>query len=398
MNGEFTTLNAYFPLPGGGTYYQTGNTNGTGYFWHKDGLGSVRLSSSVLNRTFYFDRAFAPYGEMYKNFGNTGGLNFTGDTQDSFAGLFDTPNRELHPSEGRWLSPDPAGLAAVDPGNPQTWNRYAYVGNNPLSFVDPLGLNQDACTAQHPCGGNSPGSTSDPGFSFSPTGGGGVFGGALNGMLFNVTQYDFSASLNFQWDNFSLSDLLTFANQREISLDAVTSLGVIGFPGGIPGGDGNSAFTVAASNVSKQYGLTTPCGSSASQIMGAVEGNFAQFGNYSRWGGLESVTFSPPSGMGTGSTIPISVSVFGFTQNLSVNVQSMNSQSMTFTTNPGHLLYPASITFAASPASPGSINFNINLGGTVASPTQFYFGGSSFENAQWKHFLGKVGGFCKVGG
>jgi hypothetical protein len=128
----------------------------------------------------------------------------------------------------------------------------------------------------------------------------------------------------------------------------------------------------AANNVSKQYGLTTPCGSSASQVMGAVEGNFVQFGNYSRWGGLESVTFSPPSGMDPGSTIPISVSVFGFTQNLSVSVQSMNSQSMTFRTNPGHLLYPASITFAASPASPGSINFNINLGGTVASPTQFY--------------------------
>jgi len=36
--------------------------------------------------------------------------------------------------------PDPAGLAAVDLTNPQTWNRYAYVGNNPLNAVDPLGL------------------------------------------------------------------------------------------------------------------------------------------------------------------------------------------------------------------------------------------------------------------
>ena len=49
--GGFTTLSAYFPLPGGATYFQNGSTNGTGYFWHKDWLGSVRLSSSVLNRT-----------------------------------------------------------------------------------------------------------------------------------------------------------------------------------------------------------------------------------------------------------------------------------------------------------------------------------------------------------
>jgi len=53
--------------------------------------------------------------------------------------MWDTANRELS-MVGRWLSPDPAGLGAVDPGNPQTWNRYAYVGGNPFSFTDPTGL------------------------------------------------------------------------------------------------------------------------------------------------------------------------------------------------------------------------------------------------------------------
>jgi len=42
--------------------------------------------------------------------------------------------------QGRWISPDPAGLGAVNMENPQTWNRYAYVENGPLNAVDPLGL------------------------------------------------------------------------------------------------------------------------------------------------------------------------------------------------------------------------------------------------------------------
>lgn len=42
--------------------------------------------------------------------------------------------------QGRWPSPDPTGLAAANPANPQSWNRYAYVMNNPLLLVDPFGL------------------------------------------------------------------------------------------------------------------------------------------------------------------------------------------------------------------------------------------------------------------
>jgi RHS repeat-associated protein len=139
MNGQ-TLINVYVPLPGGATF---NIAPGTGRFWHKDWLGTARLSTTLNNRTVDYDRAFAPFGEVYKNFGSTANNNFTGDTQDTVAGTFDTDNRELNPSQGRWLSPDPAGVAAVDPSSPQTWNRYAYVLNDPLTLVDPWGLHYE---------------------------------------------------------------------------------------------------------------------------------------------------------------------------------------------------------------------------------------------------------------
>src|SRR5260370_4840030 len=56
--------------------------------------------------------------------------------------------REQSPIQGRWTSPDPAGLDAVEPTDPQSWNSYAYVGNTPLTATDPLGLQH---LIQTPC-------------------------------------------------------------------------------------------------------------------------------------------------------------------------------------------------------------------------------------------------------
>jgi len=44
--------------------------------------------------------------------------------------------REYDPSLGRWLSAD---TIVPDPANPQSFNRYAYVLNNPLKYTDPSG-------------------------------------------------------------------------------------------------------------------------------------------------------------------------------------------------------------------------------------------------------------------
>jgi RHS repeat-associated protein len=100
------------------------------------GIGSSRLASTPT-RSIYFDGAYAPFGEGYAETG-TADLSFTGMNQDTVSNLYDFPDRE-YSIQGRWPSPDPAGITSVDPRNPQSWNRYAYVLNNPLGFMDPTG-------------------------------------------------------------------------------------------------------------------------------------------------------------------------------------------------------------------------------------------------------------------
>ena len=60
---------------------------------------------------------------------------------------YNTLNRHYTPS-GRWLSPDPGGVKVVHLDDPQTWNMYAYVRNNPTTLTDPTGLDPSTSQAQ----------------------------------------------------------------------------------------------------------------------------------------------------------------------------------------------------------------------------------------------------------
>jgi len=42
-------------------------------------------------------------------------------------------------AQGRFTSPDPL-LNSGKPWEPQSWNRYAYIDNNPLRYTDQTGL------------------------------------------------------------------------------------------------------------------------------------------------------------------------------------------------------------------------------------------------------------------
>jgi RHS repeat-associated protein len=130
---------AHLVLPGG-AYAQYGDNaplNDVNTYWHPDWLGTPRLYSTTT-RTMSQDVAYAPFGEQYV--GPAVDAFFTGAAESIGANdikLF--PARLYERTAGRWLTPDPAGLAAMDLTNPQSLNRYGYVLGNPLANVDPSG-------------------------------------------------------------------------------------------------------------------------------------------------------------------------------------------------------------------------------------------------------------------
>jgi RHS repeat-associated protein len=129
------------------------NSNGTQYVTG-DHLGSPRVitnaSASVVSRHDYL-----PFGEEL--FAGTGGRTtamgygasdgirkkFTQYERDAETGLDFAQARYYSNTQGRFTSPDPfAGSATI--GNPQTFNRYVYVGNNPVNASDPTGMSGGA--------------------------------------------------------------------------------------------------------------------------------------------------------------------------------------------------------------------------------------------------------------
>src|SRR4029077_2209417 len=134
MSGQ-TLQKAFVALTGGSMAVY--NSSGLAYYRHSDWVVSSRFASTPT-RSMYYDGAYAPFGEAYAQTGSTD-LSFTGMNQDTASNLYDFPTRE-YGIQGRWPSPDPAGLQSVNPSNPQTLNRFAYTRNSPLSRVDPTGM------------------------------------------------------------------------------------------------------------------------------------------------------------------------------------------------------------------------------------------------------------------
>jgi len=102
-------------------------------YYHTDHLGSTRLITDEQGNVVT-DSTYTSFGESTVS-GEDEPYLYTGKEIDS-TGLYYYGARYYDPETGRFISKDP-GFGRL--GNPQTLNRYVYVLNNPLKYIDPDG-------------------------------------------------------------------------------------------------------------------------------------------------------------------------------------------------------------------------------------------------------------------
>jgi RHS repeat-associated protein len=103
---------------------------------HSDGLGSTRALSQVgaVTQTYRYDE----FGQVVESAGTSiQPFGFSGEQRDLETGFSFLRARYYDPAIGRFMSRDRwPGVGAL----PGTLDRYAYVGNNPVSRRDPSGM------------------------------------------------------------------------------------------------------------------------------------------------------------------------------------------------------------------------------------------------------------------
>lgn len=199
-------------LPGGARVNYDSSHGGLLDYAHPDALGSFRLFTTPT-RAFSSSQAYGPFGEPYAVSSISPDQAFTGETSNFALDLYVFPVRQ-YSDEGRWTSPDPAGLSAVDPASPQSWNSYAYVMNTPMNMVDPLGLCGETMTVSVTMSGGKGSST--PTISSGPSCG---MGWASGKPLPQIIQRDRGIAPGWGWHDFvsSFKSLSTLQIARQLN-------------------------------------------------------------------------------------------------------------------------------------------------------------------------------------
>jgi RHS repeat-associated protein len=124
----------------GGSMVAMQSNDGQFYWRHSNHLGSGHKLTNSAGAVVY--RAeHDPHGNVLLETGSPTltAHKFTSYERDS-SGLDYANARMFSGSRARFTKPDPAGMQYVNTRNPESLNRYAYTGNDPVNYVDPTGL------------------------------------------------------------------------------------------------------------------------------------------------------------------------------------------------------------------------------------------------------------------
>jgi RHS repeat-associated protein len=94
-----------------------------------DQLGSV-VAMTDSTGTLLSQSRYLPFGQVRTDVGTITQTDFgyTGQRNNSYINLMDYNSRWYDDSLGRFIQPD----SIIPDGNPQSLNRFSYVGNNPM--------------------------------------------------------------------------------------------------------------------------------------------------------------------------------------------------------------------------------------------------------------------------
>ncbi|MCG3113837.1 MAG: hypothetical protein MCM46_18690 [Candidatus Manganitrophus sp. SB1] len=104
-------------------------------YFHADHLGSTSVVTDQAGGKIA-EYIYRPYGDNFLIAGSDFRYKYTSQEKDDQTGLYFYNARYYDPVLARFISPD---SILPDLANPQAFNRYSYVYNNPLIYTDPTG-------------------------------------------------------------------------------------------------------------------------------------------------------------------------------------------------------------------------------------------------------------------
>jgi RHS repeat-associated protein len=103
------------------------------YYFHNDHLGTSQVLTND-SQAIAWKAVYTPFGEAVPSVQTVDNpFRFPGQYYDPETGLHYNYFRYYNPQTGRYITPDPIGLEGGI-------NLFAYVGGNPVRWIDPLGL------------------------------------------------------------------------------------------------------------------------------------------------------------------------------------------------------------------------------------------------------------------